>query len=94
LPNLIIQFEAGNISRAASITGIFGFAWATMQFIFSPLLGALSDRFGRRPIILLSCAGLGLDYILWPWLLRCAGCSWGELISGITASNISRLLPM
>ena len=89
LPNLIIQFEAGNISRAASITGIFGFAWATMQFIFSPLLGALSDRYGRRPIILLSCAGLGLDYI---FMALAPSLRWlfvGRLISGITASNIS-----
>lgn len=89
LPNLIIQFEAGNISRAASITGIFGFAWASMQFIFSPLLGALSDRYGRRPIILLSCAGLGLDYI---FMALAPSLRWlfvGRLISGITASNIS-----
>src|ERR1700682_5800178 len=56
LPNLIIQFEGGNIARAASIAGVFAFAWATMQFIFSPILGAWSDRFGRRPIILISCA--------------------------------------
>jgi DHA1 family tetracycline resistance protein-like MFS transporter len=89
LPNLIIQFEAGNISRAASITGYFGFAWATMQFLFSPVLGALSDRYGRRPVILLSCAGLGLDYI---FMALAPSLSWlfvGRLISGITASNLS-----
>src|SRR5712664_1083792 len=63
LPNLIIQFEGGNFARAAAITGYFGFAWALMQFIFSPILGAWSDRFGRRPVILISCFGLGLDYI-------------------------------
>src|ERR1700732_3466949 len=89
LPNLIIQFEGGNIARAASITGYFGFAWALMQFIFSPILGAWSDRFGRRPVILISCFGLGLDYIFMAlapslkWLLV------GRIISGITASNIS-----
>src|ERR1700730_15831865 len=59
LPNLIIQFKGGDIASAASITGYFGFVWAAMQFIFSPILGAWSDRFGRRPIILISCAGLG-----------------------------------
>src|SRR2546423_7975541 len=47
LPNLIIQFEGGNLARAAAITGYFGFAWALMQFIFSPILGAWSDRYGR-----------------------------------------------
>ncbi|HXN53599.1 MAG TPA: TCR/Tet family MFS transporter [Candidatus Acidoferrum sp.] len=89
LPNLIIHFEGGNIARAAVITGYFGFAWALMQFIFSPILGAWSDRFGRRPVILISCFGLGLDYIFMAlapslkWLLV------GRIISGITASNIS-----
>src|SRR6202043_387745 len=89
LPNLIIQFEGGNIARAAAITGYFGFAWAAMQFIFSPILGAWSDRFGRRPIILISCAGLGFDYIL---MALAPTLSWlfvGRLISGITTSNIS-----
>ena len=89
LPNLIIQFEGGDIARAAAITGYFGFAWALMQFIFSPILGAWSDRFGRRPVILISCFGLGLDYIFMAlapslkWLLV------GRIISGITASNLS-----
>jgi DHA1 family tetracycline resistance protein-like MFS transporter len=89
LPNLIIQFKGGNIASAASITGYFGFAWAAMQFIFSPILGAWSDRFGRRPIILVSCAGLGFDYIL---MALAPTLSWlfvGRLISGITTSNIS-----
>ena len=54
LPKLIENFMMGNTVRAAEIVGIFGTAWAIMQFIFSPVLGSLSDRFGRRPIILLS----------------------------------------
>ena len=91
LPNLIIQFEGGNIARAASITGYFAFAWATMQFIFSPILGAWSDRFGRRPIILISC-GPGPDYI---FMALAPALGWlfvGRLISGIhetTANMIS-----
>lgn len=89
LPNLIIQFEGGNIAKAAYITGYFGFAWALMQFIFSPVLGAWSDRFGRRPVILISCLGLGLDYI---FMAVAPSLRWlfvGRIISGITASNIS-----
>ena len=89
LPNLILQFESGNISRAAAISGWFGFAWATMQFVFSPILGALSDRYGRRPVILLSCLGLGLDYI---FMALAPSLRWlfvGRLISGITTSNIA-----
>src|ERR1700675_2877893 len=89
LPDLIRQFEGGAFCPASSITRYFGLAWATMQFIFSPVLGAWSDRFGRRPVILISCFGLGLDYIFMAlapslkWLLV------GRIISGITASNIS-----
>jgi MFS transporter, DHA1 family, tetracycline resistance protein len=89
LPNLILQFESGNMSRAASISGWFGFAWAAMQFLFSPILGALSDRYGRRPVILLSCFGLGLDYI---FMAVAPSLRWlfvGRLISGITTSNVS-----
>src|SRR3989449_5034927 len=89
LPDLIRQFEGGDFARASSITGYFGFAWATMQFIFSPILGAWSDRFGRRPIILISCFGLSIDYVFMAvapslrWLLG------GRILSGIPTSNIS-----
>lgn len=89
LPKLIIEFEGGDIAAAARMTGIFGFAWALMQFFFSPVLGTLSDKVGRRPIILLSNLGLGLDYVLMaiapsiPWLFA------GRLISGITAASHS-----
>src|SRR6202007_3177028 len=89
LPNLIIRFEGGNIARASDITGYFGFAWNLMQFIFLPVLGAWSDRFGRRPIILISCLGLGLDYI---FMALAPSLRWlfvGRVISGITTSNIS-----
>jgi DHA1 family tetracycline resistance protein-like MFS transporter len=89
LPNLIIHFEGGNIAKAAAITGYFGFAWNLMQFLFLPVLGAWSDRFGRRPVILISCLGLGLDYI---FMALAPSLRWlfvGRLISGITASNVS-----
>jgi DHA1 family tetracycline resistance protein-like MFS transporter len=89
LPNLIIQFEGGNMAKAAAITGYFGFAWNLMQFLFLPVLGAWSDRFGRRPVILISCLGLGLDYI---FMALAPSLKWlfvGRLISGITASNVS-----
>jgi len=89
LPNLIIQFGGGDIAKAAAITGYFGFAWNFMQFLFLPVLGAWSDRFGRRPIILISCLGLGLDYIFMAVAPNLRWLFVGRLISGITASNVS-----
>jgi DHA1 family tetracycline resistance protein-like MFS transporter len=89
LPKLIILFESSNVSRAAAITGYFGFGWAAMQFVFSPILGSLSDRYGRRPVILISCMGLGLDYVFMALAPTLGWLFVGRLISGITASNIS-----
>jgi len=89
LPKLIIEFEHGNVAEAAGAAGLFGFAWAAMQFVFSPLLGAISDRHGRRPVILLSNLGLGLDYLL---MALAPSLSWlfvGRLISGITSASFS-----
>src|SRR6202162_1526671 len=63
LPILVQDFVGGNAARAAAMYGLFGTAWALMQFIFSPVQGALSDRFGRGPVILISCAGLGLVFM-------------------------------
>ena len=89
LPGLIVGFMGGDAAGGAEILGIFGTAWALMQFLFSPTLGALSDRYGRRPVILISALGLGLDYIL----MAVAPSLWwlfvGRVISGITAGSIS-----
>ena len=89
LPKLIERFSGGDTAHAAGIVGLFGTAWALMQFVFSPLVGALSDRFGRRPIILLSNLGLGLDYLL---MALAPDLTWlfvGRIVSGITAASIS-----
>jgi MFS transporter, DHA1 family, tetracycline resistance protein len=69
--------------------GLFVTVWAMMQFIFSPILGALSDRFGRRRVILLSCAGLGLDYILMAWAPSLVWLFIGRVLSGITAASFA-----
>jgi len=89
LPGLVVGFMGGDAAGGAEILGLFGTAWALMQFLFSPVLGALSDRYGRRPVILISAIGLGLDYIL----MAVAPSLWwlfvGRVISGITAGSVS-----
>jgi MFS transporter, DHA1 family, tetracycline resistance protein len=89
LPTLVGGFLGGDASNTAEMLGVFGVVWALMQFLFSPAIGALSDRFGRRPVILVSNIGLGLDYIL----MALAPSLWwlfaGRIISGITAASIS-----
>ena len=88
LPRLVTGFLHGNQVSASQMIGVFGTLFAAMQFFFSPVLGSLSDRFGRRPIVLLSNFGLGADYIVMalaptlPWLFV------GRVISGLTASSI------
>ena len=88
LPKLIQGFEGGNAASAATMIGIFGFMFAGIQFMFSPMLGALSDKVGRRPVVLMSNFGLGADYVVMalaptlPWLFL------GRVISGLTSSSI------
>ena len=87
LPALIVEFMGGEAPDGSRLYMWFAATWAAMQFVFAPLIGAASDRFGRRPVILLSNFGLGLDYVLMalaptlPWLFA------GRVISGITSSS-------
>ncbi len=89
LPHLIQDFVGGSTTLAAYWVGIFGTVFAAIQFVTAPVQGALSDRYGRRPVILLSCLGLGLDFILMgvanslPLLLI------GRVISGITSASFT-----
>ncbi|HRC84030.1 MAG TPA: TCR/Tet family MFS transporter [Thermoanaerobaculia bacterium] len=89
LPKLVESFVGGDTARAARLYGLFGTAWALMQFLAAPLLGALSDRFGRRPVLLLSLAGLGLDYVLMALAPNLAWLFVGRLISGVTAASFA-----
>jgi MFS transporter, DHA1 family, tetracycline resistance protein len=89
LPALVVAFLGGDTAHAARIYGVFATSWAAMQFVASPLLGALSDRFGRRPIILLSIAGLGLDYV---FMALAPSIGWlfvGRVISGFTSASFA-----
>jgi DHA1 family tetracycline resistance protein-like MFS transporter len=89
LPHLVEDFLGGDTAGAAKVYGLFGTVWALMQFVSMPVLGALSDRFGRRRVILLSNLGLGLDYILMALAPNLAWLFVGRVISGITAASIS-----
>ena len=88
LPNLILGFVNNDMTRTAIWNGIFLTVFAAMQFFFSPVIGVLSDRFGRRPVLLLSSLGLGLDYVV---MALAPTLSWlfvGRLIAGVTSSTI------
>ena len=89
LPKLVESFVDNDTASAAKIFGVFGTAWALMQFFFSPILGGLSDRFGRRPVVLLSNFGLALDYVLMALAPSLAWLFVGRVISGITSASIS-----
>lgn len=89
LPGIVLAFMDGNTAGAAEVFGLFATVWGLMQVLFSPLLGALSDRFGRRPVILISCLGLGLDYIFMALAPSLLLLFIGRVISGITAATIS-----
>ncbi len=64
LPDLVRRFTGGDTAQAAHYVGLFGLIFGLMQFIFSPIVGALSDCFGRRPVLLISIFGLGVDYVI------------------------------
>jgi len=89
LPRLVQDFMGGNTARAAEVYGLFGTVWAFMQFICSPVLGAISDRFGRRPVVLASNFGLGFDYILTALAPNISWLFIARVISGITGASFS-----
>jgi MFS transporter, DHA1 family, tetracycline resistance protein len=89
LPRLIQTLDHGAMSYTTTVVGVFATVFAVMQFVVSPIQGALSDRFGRRPIVLASNFGLGTDYIVMalapnlPWLFV------GRLIAGVASGSVA-----
>jgi DHA1 family tetracycline resistance protein-like MFS transporter len=88
LPLLIEDFRAGDTASAARTVGIFATSWAAVQLFAAPLLGSLSDRFGRRPVVLLSNFGLGLDYVMMALAPSLGWLFAGRLLSGITSASV------
>jgi DHA1 family tetracycline resistance protein-like MFS transporter len=87
LPHLIQDFVHGDTVRAATMYGVFGTVWALMQFVCSPIIGMLSDRFGRRRVILLANFGLGLDYVVMALAPSIGWLFVGRVVSGITGAS-------
>jgi DHA1 family tetracycline resistance protein-like MFS transporter len=89
LPKLIEQFEGGDISRASYIVGALAAAYSLMQFLCAPLIGALSDRFGRRPVILLALAGMAINYLLLAYAPVLILFALGRMIAGAFGATFS-----
>ena len=89
MPALILEVEGGSLARAALWGGVLSTGFAVMQFLFGPTVGSLSDRYGRRPVLLVSLAVMALDYLV----MAVAGTIWlllaGRLVGGITAATQS-----
>ncbi len=89
VPGLIQQLIHGTVSEASKYSGWLAFAYASMQFLFAPLLGNLSDKYGRRPVLLLSLLGLGIDYI---FLAMAPSIAWlfiGRIIAGFAGASFT-----
>jgi len=89
LPELLEDLTGGSVADAAVIGGYLVFAYAFMQFVFSPVLGNLSDRYGRRPVLLLSLLGLTFDYVM----MSIAPFVWylfiGRIVAGIAGAALA-----
>ncbi|MBS0125226.1 TCR/Tet family MFS transporter [Thetidibacter halocola] len=87
MPELIAEVTGGGLAQAALWGGVLSSVFAVMQFLFGPLVGALSDRYGRRPVILVSLAVLAADYVV----MAVAGSIWlllaGRVVGGITSAT-------
>lgn len=89
LPPLVTGFLAGDLAAGSRYYGIFIAVYAAMQFVFAPILGGLSDRFGRRTVLLASLLGASLDYVLLAFAPNLAWLFVGRVIAGITGASYS-----
>jgi len=89
LPKLVEQLCGGNVSSASSVYGWLAALYSLMQFIFATVLGSLSDRFGRRMVILTSLLGSGLDYLLLAFAPTLPWFFLGRILAGITGANLT-----
>ena len=88
-PNLVKGFLGGDTSRSAVVFGIFSTIFAAAQVLSGPIMGSLSDRYGRRPVILISCVGLAVDYLIMATAPNLVWLFVGRTLAGITSANMS-----
>src|SRR5580658_5006108 len=89
LPQLIQHLIHGSISDAAPYAGWLALAYASMQFFFSPIIGNLSDKYGRRPVLLSSLLGFGIDYLFLAFAPSIGWLFVGRVIAGITGASFT-----
>lgn len=89
MPKLIEELVKGDISTASQWSGVLTFAYAIMQFLCSPIIGNLSDKYGRRPVLLLSLLGFGVDYIFLSFAPSIGWLFVGRIIAGITGASFT-----
>jgi len=88
-PQLVMDLAGLGLAEAAPIAGWLTLAYASMQFVFSPILGNLSDRYGRKPILLASLAALAVDYVLMGFAPTLAWLFIGRIIAGIAGATFA-----
>lgn len=88
LPRLVESFVGNDPTRGAFYVGALASAYALMQFIFSPIMGSLSDRYGRRPVLLISMFGAGFDYVLLAFAPSLAWFFLGRMVAGLCGASI------
>jgi DHA1 family tetracycline resistance protein-like MFS transporter len=89
VPKLIQQLTGEGLSRASEYSGWLTFAYAAAQFCFAPVIGGLSDKLGRRPVLLAALLGLGLDYIFLSFAPTLAWLFVGRVLAGITGASFT-----
>lgn len=89
IPTLLQKMTGCTVNEAARYGGALAMVYASMQFLFSPILGGLSDRFGRRPILLMSLLGFGLDYLLLGFAPTLGWLFLGRIVAGITGASFT-----
>jgi DHA1 family tetracycline resistance protein-like MFS transporter len=89
MPKLIQELVGGDLSKASSVGGLLMFTYAFMQFMFAPVLGNLSDQYGRRAVLLFSLLGFGIDYHFLAWAPSIGWLFVARVFSGITGASIT-----